>query len=219
MSKEIKTRLLTPTEQKYTYAQSIQLEGQTGTIGHLRGDFATTGYGFYTTWFDTRPQWKSDEFKADLDTVINALREDKGLLHNRYDMSAFARHFPESAIKGNYAGILKAVEIRMDIEVGIDLECTILPDDQLVEPDDGKSTPQAVNDIIDDLIWRIEFVVWTDDLCQCVNREILFVVQNEICQKQVALIRFNIFSGQCPFGADDLHAAKEINMDVLRIVL
>lgn len=78
-------RPLTPTEQKYTYAQSMQLEGQTGTIGHLRGDFATTGYGFYTTWFDTRPQWKSDGFKADLDTVINALREDKGLLHNRYD--------------------------------------------------------------------------------------------------------------------------------------
>ena len=63
MSNEIKTRPLTPTEQKYTYAQSMQLEGQTGTIGHLRGDFATTGYGFYTTWFDTRPQWKSDEFK------------------------------------------------------------------------------------------------------------------------------------------------------------
>ena len=81
MSNEIKTRPLTPTEQKYTYAQSMQLEGQTGTIGHLRGDFATTGYGFYTTWFDTRPQWKSDEFKAELDTVINALREDKGLLH------------------------------------------------------------------------------------------------------------------------------------------
>ena len=30
----------------------MQLEGQTGTIGHLRGDFATTGYGFYTTWFE-----------------------------------------------------------------------------------------------------------------------------------------------------------------------
>ena len=98
MSNEIKTRPLTPTEQQYTYAQSMQLEGQTGTIGHLRGDFATTGYGFYTTWFDTRPQWKSDEFKADLDTVINALREDKGLLHNRYDMSAFARHCPVCAI-------------------------------------------------------------------------------------------------------------------------
>ena len=45
MSNEIRTRPLTPTEQKYTYAQSMQLEGQTGTIGHLRGDFATTGYG------------------------------------------------------------------------------------------------------------------------------------------------------------------------------
>ena len=42
MSNEIKTRSLTPTEQKYTYAQSMQLEGQTGTIGHLRGDFATS---------------------------------------------------------------------------------------------------------------------------------------------------------------------------------
>ena len=86
----------------------------------------------------------------------------------------------------------------MDIEVGIDLECTILPDDQLVEPDDGKSTPQAVNDIIDDLIWRIEFVVWTDDLCQCVNSEILFVVQNEICQKQVALVPLELMISMPP---------------------
>lgn len=46
MSNEIKTRPLTPTEQKYTYAQSMQLEGQTGTIGHLRGDFATTAMAF-----------------------------------------------------------------------------------------------------------------------------------------------------------------------------
>jgi len=56
-------RALTPAEQKYTYAQSMQLEGQTSNIGHLRGDFASSGYGFYTTWFDTRPQWKTDEFK------------------------------------------------------------------------------------------------------------------------------------------------------------
>ena len=84
-------RALTPAEQKYTYAQSMQLEGQTSNIGHLRGDFASSGYGFYTTWFDTRPQWKTDEFKKELDKVINSLREDKGLLHNRYDMSALSR--------------------------------------------------------------------------------------------------------------------------------
>ena len=34
-------RALTPAEQKYTYAQSMQLEGQTSNIGHLRGDFAS----------------------------------------------------------------------------------------------------------------------------------------------------------------------------------
>lgn len=95
-------RALTSAEQKYTYAQSTQLEGQTGVIGHLRGDFASSGYGFYTTWFDTRPQRKSDEFKAEFDEVINSLREDKELLHNRYDMSSFARRFPDSAFKGNY---------------------------------------------------------------------------------------------------------------------
>ncbi len=87
-------RAIAPNEWKYTYAQSTQLEGQTGVIGHLRGDFASSGYGFYTTWFDTRPQRKSDEFKAEFDEVINSLREDKGLLHNRYDMSSFARRFP-----------------------------------------------------------------------------------------------------------------------------
>ena len=80
----------------------------------------------------------------------------------------------------------------MNIIVRIDLECAVLADDELVEADDRKSAPQAVNDIIDDLIWRIEFVVWTDDLCKCVNSEILFVVQNEICQEQIALIRFNM---------------------------
>ena len=43
-------RAIAPNEWKYTYAQSTQLEGQTGVIGHLRGDFASSGYGFYTTW-------------------------------------------------------------------------------------------------------------------------------------------------------------------------
>ena len=83
-------RALTPAEQKYTYAQSMQLEGQTANIGHLRGDFDSSGYGFYTTWTDTRTQWKTDEFKAEFDEVINALRSDKyGLLKSRSDMSAY----------------------------------------------------------------------------------------------------------------------------------
>ena len=95
-------RPLTAAEQNYVYSQSSQISGQTGNIGHLRGDFADSGYGFYTTWFDTRPQWKSEEFKNDLDEVVNTLREDHGLLHNRYDMKAFAKSYPSSALQGNY---------------------------------------------------------------------------------------------------------------------
>ena len=97
-------RALTPAEQKYTYAQSMQLEGQTSNIGHLRGDFASSGYGFYTTWFDTRPQWKTDEFKKELDEVINSLREDKGLLQYgfRVDTEKHAFLFRCNPTKGDY---------------------------------------------------------------------------------------------------------------------
>lgn len=37
---------LTIEERKYTYAQSQQLCGQTGSIGHLRGDFGAQGNSF-----------------------------------------------------------------------------------------------------------------------------------------------------------------------------
>ena len=85
------------------YAQSSQLQGQTGNIGYLRGDFGSSGNQFYTTWFDTRPQWKSDEFKRDLDDVINALRsEEYGLLQSRSQMVRYGRENKESEMQGAY---------------------------------------------------------------------------------------------------------------------
>ena len=96
-------RPLTVPERKYTYAQSSQLQGQTGNIGYLRGDFGSSGDQFYTTWFDTRPQWKSDEFKRDLDDVINALRsEEYGLLQSRSQMVRYGRESKESEMQGAY---------------------------------------------------------------------------------------------------------------------
>ena len=79
---------LTEAECKYTYAQSTQIEGQTGCIGHLRGDFGSGGNEFFTSWFDHRRDLKTDQFKNELDEVINALRsEEYGLLKSRTDMS------------------------------------------------------------------------------------------------------------------------------------
>ena len=69
-------RELAQPEQKYTYRQSHQLDAQTGCIGYLRGDFGTTGKEFYSSWFDSMAYLKTPEFQAELDRVINALRED-----------------------------------------------------------------------------------------------------------------------------------------------
>ena len=69
-------RELTQPEQKYTYRQSHQLDAQTGCIGYLRGDFGSTGKEFYSSWFDNMAYLKTPEFRAELDQVINALRED-----------------------------------------------------------------------------------------------------------------------------------------------
>ena len=58
---ELTITSMTPADRLYTYNQSSQLEGQTGCIGHLRGDFGC-GQEFYTSWFDHRREYKTDEF-------------------------------------------------------------------------------------------------------------------------------------------------------------
>ena len=100
---ELTIKAMTYEERKYTYAQSQQLRGQTGSIGHLRGDFDSSGIGFFTTWVDHRKDLKTGEFMNELDDVINVLRSDEyGLLSGRIAMSKFARQYPDSEMKGNY---------------------------------------------------------------------------------------------------------------------
>ncbi|WP_367178468.1 hypothetical protein [uncultured Gemmiger sp.] len=98
-------RPLRAEEQKYAYAQSQQITMQTGAIGYLRGDFDSNGVGFHTTWFDEVESRKTDEFKAEFDEVINALRFDEtygGLLSSRSAMQKYGRNQPDSAFQGNY---------------------------------------------------------------------------------------------------------------------
>ena len=96
-------RPLTKTERKYTYTPSMQIQGQTGCIGHLRGDFGGNGKGFFTSWEDHRERLKTDEFQTEIDEVINALRSDAyGLLKNRSAMSEYAAQYPESSFEGNF---------------------------------------------------------------------------------------------------------------------
>ena len=102
---ELTLRPMTQAEQAYCYTQSQQICMQTGLIGHLRADFGSNGTGFYSTFFDFRDSLKSDDFRAEFDEVINALREDKqygGILTNRTSMSKFCHKHPGSSIEPDY---------------------------------------------------------------------------------------------------------------------
>ena len=74
---DLTLRPMTQAEQAYCYSQSQQISGQTGLIGHLRADFGSNGTGFFSNFFDFRKDLKSEDFKAELNEVINALREDQ----------------------------------------------------------------------------------------------------------------------------------------------
>lgn len=98
-------RPLRAEERKYAYAQSQQLTMQTGTIGYLRGDFDSSGTGFHTTWFDKVGSRNTEEFKAEINPVIDALRYDEkygGVLASRSAMQKYGRSQPDSAFEGNY---------------------------------------------------------------------------------------------------------------------
>ena len=70
-------------------------------IGHLRGDFGS-GTEFWTTWWDHHDELKDQDFKNELDDVVNTLRRD-GPLKNLRAMEQFCRkhsqfRMPESSM-------------------------------------------------------------------------------------------------------------------------
>lgn len=92
-------RTATPAERLYTYTQSQQIMGQTGCIGHLRADMDTDGNALYSTWDDHGKDLKTDEFKAEFDTVLNMLRFDErygGILKNRGTLASYCFSHPDS---------------------------------------------------------------------------------------------------------------------------
>lgn len=86
-------------EGKYTFRQSTQISMQTGLIGHLRADMDTDGNGFFSSWFDFREELKTDEFKAEFDEVINSLREEGDILHNRRALAKYCYCTPQSRMQ------------------------------------------------------------------------------------------------------------------------
>ena len=91
-------RPMTGSEYFYCYAQSQQISSQSGLIGHLRADMDTNGKGFFSNFFDFRKSLKSDDFRADLQELIDDLRSGKGeydFLKDRDRLRAYCRKHPE----------------------------------------------------------------------------------------------------------------------------
>lgn len=96
-------RPIKPEEIPFSYTQSQNDNIESGCIGFLRGDFDTSGKGFYITWEDKVKFLKTDEFKREFDDVINSLRFGYGeLLKDRNSLSAYCQNNPDGVIEGNY---------------------------------------------------------------------------------------------------------------------
>lgn len=93
---EYEKRAMIEIEDKYTFEQSSQISGQTGLIGYLRADMGSDGNGFYSTWNGYRNDLKTDEFKKEFDDIINDLREEGDILHNRAALAKYCYSSPQS---------------------------------------------------------------------------------------------------------------------------
>ena len=96
---EFEKRPMIEEEDKYTFRQSSQIFAQTGFIGYLRADMDTDGNGFFSSWNDWRPDLKTDEFKAEFDEVVNSLREESDILHDRKALAHYCYSTPQSKMK------------------------------------------------------------------------------------------------------------------------
>ena len=98
---ELEIQTMQPGERLYAYRQSTQLEGQTGGIGRLRGDFGRNGREFFTTWEDGHGRYKTGVFRQEFDRVVNTLRQPGGLFSGRSEMARFCQDHADAGFDGN----------------------------------------------------------------------------------------------------------------------
>ena len=103
---ELTFQTAAPTERLYSARQRMQIEGQTGCIGHLRADMGEDGKGFFKTWKGHRENLSTEEFQQEFESVLNALVGDEqygGFLKSRDAMRDFCQECPESSFNDGFA--------------------------------------------------------------------------------------------------------------------
>ena len=86
-------------EDIYSFRQNNQIASQCGFIGYLRGDFGPAGADFFSEWFDYRKDLKTPEFKQEFDAIINDLREEGDILHDKKSLAKYFNTTPQAHMK------------------------------------------------------------------------------------------------------------------------
>ena len=94
-------RPLTEAEQKYTYRQSMQIRGQTGSIGILRGGYGAD-HEFHSDFQELGSHLNTDEFTAELQEVLCS--GENSILQNLDIMREFAMRHTRNGFPGKEYG-------------------------------------------------------------------------------------------------------------------
>ena len=70
---ELTFRAAAPAERLYIAKQSTQIEGQTGSVGHLQADMGEDGKGFFPKWTSHRENLDTEDFQQEFEEVLEAL--------------------------------------------------------------------------------------------------------------------------------------------------
>ena len=93
-------RPLTQAEQKYAYEQSMQIRGQTGSIGVMHGGYKSDRE-FYSRFYDLNERWKTGDFEEGLENFLNIVSSDKdGFMRNLDTMREYTSCHPQNAFPG-----------------------------------------------------------------------------------------------------------------------
>lgn len=94
-------RPLTQAEQKYAYRQSMQIRGQTGSIGILQGGYGADN-AFHSDFHEINNQLKTGEFEADLQEALSS--GEYSVLENLDTMREFTLRHPQKGFPGTEYG-------------------------------------------------------------------------------------------------------------------
>lgn len=136
-------RSMIEAEDRYSFTQDTEISTKAGLIGHLRADMGTGGNGFFSSWFDFREELKTDEFKAEFDEVINSLRKEGDILHNRKALASYGVRKEKSMSFPNRTVV---ETVRRNFPAGSRVELVRMDDPYSRLKPGSKGTVQSVDD-------------------------------------------------------------------------